>query len=138
MLSVAAADELAIVRVLGQYCQFCDDGRFEDLAALFTPRGSFSYVDRTWTGRDAIIEFFEQSQTPARRGKHLTANPVVAIVEDSADVTSDFVFFAFVDGVLVPSIGGRYHDRLVRLDGVWLLDHRNVSPIRPTDQQAPS
>jgi uncharacterized protein (TIGR02246 family) len=122
-------DRWAITEVLARYCQACDDGVFEDLLDLFTADGTFAYGGQVISGRAALAEYFARVQTPDRRGKHVTANVVVSLDGDRAAVSSDWVFLAYVDGVLTPKLTGRYDDLLRREDGAWLLAERVVTPM---------
>jgi len=127
------SDELAIRRLLAEYCQLCDDGRFPELVDRFARSGSFVFGDHVITGRDALIAWFEHTQAPARRGKHLTSNVIVELAAggEVAMVASDFVFLGFVQGVLTPIVAGRYVDEMHRIDGIWRIDRRVVTTIAP-------
>jgi 3-phenylpropionate/cinnamic acid dioxygenase small subunit len=130
-MTTDAADHFAILGVLAAYCHACDDGDFDRLSELFTPEGTFTYAVREVAGRAALREYFTEVQTPERRGKHLTANPVLSIDGDAATVTSDWVFLVFDQGVLVPKLTGRYEDTLVRAGQGWQLAARLVVPMLP-------
>jgi uncharacterized protein (TIGR02246 family) len=119
-----AAEREAIATLLAEYCHLCDDGDFEGLADRFTDDGTFVFGDRTMTGRNALIRWFERTQSPERRGKHLTSNVAVTIDGDRATVVSDYVFLTKVDGRPTPLIAGRYDDDLVRVDGRWRFRQR--------------
>ena len=125
------ADELAIRRTLAAYCQHCDDGMFDSLAALFSAGGTFTYLGEVVAGSAALTAWFVAAQPPARRGKHVTVNAVIDISGDRATARSDFVFLRFVNGSLVPLTAGRYVDELVRQDGRWLIERRVVEDMRP-------
>ena len=124
-------DELQISRVLARYCHLIDDGRFDDVVALFTADGSFAFGDLAATGHAELRSWFEQMQPPELRGKHLTTNVVVEVDGDEAVVVSDFVFFAFRERRLVPMVAGRYRDELTRVDGGWLIRRRDSEQVRP-------
>lgn len=126
-------DVLAIRRILAEYCQLCDDGRFPELVDRFTSSGTFVFGDHVITGRDALIAWFERTQAPARRGKHLTTNVIVEVDAggEVAVAVSDFVFLGFVKGVLTPIIAGRYVDEVQRVDGIWRIDRRAATTIAP-------
>lgn len=130
-MSVDQADHLEIATVLARYCQACDDGAFEELVSLFTENGTFEYGGAVTAGRADLLAYFARVQTPDRRGKHVTANLVAQIDGSRARVRSDWVFLAFVDGVLVPKLAGRYDDVLVKQGGTWLLAARVVTPLLP-------
>lgn len=124
-------DAGAIQETLARYCHACDDGDFAALVQVFTPDGSFTYGDRSVVGRADLNAYFAEVQTPERRGKHLLANVVAEGNGDRAVVRSDWVFLAFVEGVLTPRLTGRYDDVLVRDGAGWLIAERVVTPLAP-------
>lgn len=123
-------DELSIRRVLAAYCQLVDDGRFDELVALFTVHGGFSLGHLAITGRDEMRAWFEANQPPELRGKHLTTNALIDVDGDDAVARSDFVFLSFADRQLRPVLTGRYRDELRRVDGQWLLHRRDTVLLR--------
>jgi uncharacterized protein (TIGR02246 family) len=127
-------DELAIRRLLASYCQLCDDGDFEGVAALFAPGATFSFLDDAATGHDAIARWLEAAQPPSRRGKHLTANVIIELGVDGdgdrARAVSDYVVVRFIRGALTPWLAGRYHDELQRIDGRWRFTRRAVDLMK--------
>ncbi len=125
----AVVDELQIRRALAEYCQLCDDGDFDALLARFTPDATFCFGARIVQGRAALRSWFEVTQSPARRGKHITANALVDVDGDRAEVRSDFVFLTLTDRVLRPLVTGRYRDEFRRIDGVWLIGRREATTL---------
>ena len=124
------ADELAIRRLLAEYCHCVDDGRFDDVVALFTPDGVFAFGSLGAEGRDALRTWFAETHPPEQRGKHLTTNTVVDLDGDRAHAVSDFAFLGLRDARLVPSVAGRYHDELRRDDdGRWRIARRDAVPM---------
>ncbi len=122
-------DERDITRLLAQYCQFCDDGRFDELVDCFTPDAEFLYGSQAATGTAALRDFFVAAQPPERRGKHITTNVVVEVEGDSATASSDFVFFARAGNELVVRVVGRYRDELLRDAGTWRIQRREAVPL---------
>lgn len=129
-MDASTVDERRIRRVLAEYCQLCDDGEFDQLAARFAPDGTFQFGRRTVEGHSALVRWFEETQSPDQRGKHITSNAVIDLAGDVAHVSSDFVFFVVVAGVLQPRIAGRYNDEFRRIDGTWLIQHRAATVLR--------
>lgn len=123
--------ESAVRRILAAYCQACDDGRFDDLAQLFSDdielvvRGSV--VAR---GRTSARDWVAAAQPPERRGLHVTSNAVIAVTDaaDEASSRADFVFYVRGPEGLVPARTGRYEDRCTPApDGRgWLLARREM------------
>lgn len=129
----AVVDDLAIRRVLAEYCHLVDDGRFDDLVELFTPDATFTFGAVGATGRAELRAWFAETQTPRLRGKHLTTNVVAEVAGDTAEARSDFAFLGFRAGRLVPVFAGRYTDRLVRSGDRWLIARRDaVRVVAPT------
>jgi uncharacterized protein (TIGR02246 family) len=124
-------DERAIQRLLAEYCHLCDDGDFDALVDRFTPDGSFVMGDRVASGREALLRWFERRQPPERRGKHAMTNVIIEVQGDHADVRSDYVFLAFVDGALTPLMAGRYRDELHCADGSWRFARREATALEP-------
>jgi len=127
----------AIQATLARYCHACDDGDFATLVQVFTPEGTFTYGDRTVAGRADLAAYFAEVQTPERRGKHLVTNSVADGDGDRAVVRSDWLFLAFVDGVLTPRLTGRYDDVVVRDGAAWLIAERVVTPLLPRSAERP-
>jgi 3-phenylpropionate/cinnamic acid dioxygenase small subunit len=123
--------EACIRLVLAQFIQLRDDKRFIEWSELFAEDGTFEYLSHVLVGRTAISENVE-ALLREDGGKHLCANSIVEVAEDtrSAEVRSDFVK---VDPLEDPgssrwAIGvmGRYHDHFVREGGTWRIAHRRV------------
>jgi hypothetical protein len=125
------ADELAVHRLMSEYCICVDDGRFADVAALFCEDGIFETGGVPHSGRQAIIEFLEVAQSPERRGRHTCSSALVAFDDDylRADTLTDFVFFARSENGWKPSVIGRYHDRLRRDAERWRYVERRVEML---------
>jgi uncharacterized protein (TIGR02246 family) len=124
-------DELAILRVLAQYCHTIDDGAFDEFAELWAGDAEFVLRGTVTRGRDAIRDTIAAMQPLERRGRHLTMNPVVDLDGDTAHVVSDFLFFGRDPGA--PAEGtadlrylGRYHDDFVRTDAGWQFGRREI------------
>ena len=110
-------DETQISATLSAYSQLLDDGRFEPWSDLFTEDARLSFPGQDVQGREAIRALMEKVQPDGARGKHLTANSMVAVDGDTATGTTDYLFVrAGPNGVGILS-AGRYHDTLVREGG---------------------
>ena len=117
------SDEDAIRRTIAQYCQLCDDGRFDEWADLYTDDATFSVMGKTYTGRADVKAFIEKGQAPERRGKHLCFNSIIDIDGDSARAITDYVF---IDKQHAITSAGRYHDRLIRQPDRWRFAERRI------------
>ena len=122
-------NERDIARVLAEYCHCCDGGDFDALVGRFVDDGEFIFAGRVVRGRDELRSWFEKTQSPERRGKHVTANTIIDVDGDRAVAMSDFVFLTKADGRLVPLITGSYHDELRRDGGRWRITRRTASTL---------
>jgi uncharacterized protein (TIGR02246 family) len=131
-IDTAAAIESDLDQIrynLAAYCQACDDGRFDDLAALFTPDGTFTVMGATHTGRDDIKAFISAGQPPELRGKHICANSLVDIDASGATATGtvDYIFVGRTSEGLQITSAGRYNDTFVRTDDGWRFRSRRIA-----------
>jgi 3-phenylpropionate/cinnamic acid dioxygenase small subunit len=120
--------EEGVRRTLAEYCQLCDEGRFDEWAELFTADARFAVMGRVYVGREAIKAFIEAGQPPERRGKHLCANPVIDIDPGGtrARVVTDYVFVGRSGGAFAITSVGRYHDTMVEVGGRWRFETREI------------
>ena len=118
--------EDGIRRTIAQYCQLCDDGRFDEWIALFTADARFHVMGNTTVGRDAIKAFIEVGQRAELRGRHATVQSVIDVGDDgrTAKVWTDF---CFIDKAHTITTVGRYHDEMVLgNDGRWRFALREI------------
>ena len=109
----------SIRRLLAEYCQRCDDERFEEWAKLFIEDGAFMAFGQTHRGRAALEKFIASAPV----GKHLCFNSIIDITGSSASCASDFVFIKRDRSL---SSIGRYNDLLVKEGERWLFAERAV------------
>ena len=120
----------AIREVLAEYCFRLDEGRFDDMAALFTVDGTWDTAFGKATGRAAIVALVQRIRAratqPVPRGIHLVTNIVIALDGASAAVRSNWtVVQNSLDGPKVGS-GGSYADDMVKQDGYWRFRYRKI------------
>jgi hypothetical protein len=128
---VTIEDELALQRLLAEYCHRIDDADFIALADLFTVDGSFAWGDEVASGGPELAIWFEGRQPLHRRGKHVSVNPVIDVDGDRARVVSDYLFVRWIKGALTIETTGRYVDRCVKIDGRWLIQRRDAEMLLP-------
>ena len=126
----ALEEKDAIREVLAEYCFRLDDGRFAEMAALFTENGTWDTAFGRATGRTAIAELArdlrERAGDQRPRAAHLVTNISIALDGASAKVRSNWtVMQNSAEGPKIGS-GGGYHDELVKEHGQWLFRYRKI------------
>jgi hypothetical protein len=125
------ADQDLIARTLALYCQFCDDGRFDEWGELFVEDARFTVLGQTHQGRANIQAWIEKAQPPEQRGKHFLGQSVVDIDAggDTASGVTDYSFISRTpEGGYAITSAGRYHDILARssTDDRWRFVSREI------------
>ncbi|RYE37413.1 MAG: nuclear transport factor 2 family protein [Hyphomicrobiales bacterium] len=131
MTNSTEAEAAAGVRgAIAAYAHALDDGRTEDLVALFCPDGTSDIAGvGTFVGRDAIRATYS-NMVPTQPQRHMVANTVVtSSSEDVATASSDFAFFQRGAAGWSTLVVGRYQDTLHRRDGDWLFYERLTSYV---------
>ena len=116
-----------IRRLLALYAQLLDSGRLEDWGELFAQDATFSFQGRTLRGRDEIVrEIGGMQPGPERAVKHLLLPSVIDLRSDGTALawTDMTVLATGPDRELRVATMGRYHDRLLRVDGRWRFRER--------------
>jgi hypothetical protein len=126
----ALEEKDAIREVLAEYCFRLDDGRFAEMAALFTENGTWDTAFGRATGRTAIAELARSLREGAGdqrpRGIHLVTNFSIALDGASARVRSNWTVAQ--NSRKGPEIGsgGAYQDELVKVGEQWLFRYRKI------------
>jgi uncharacterized protein (TIGR02246 family) len=129
----------AIREVMARYCFALDDGRFADMAALFTEDGTWHTFFGKATGRKAIAEFAAGLRAhrpgPTPRAIHHVTNIVITLDGDTAKVRSNWTTVQnSPDGPKIGS-GGAYDDDMVKIAGQWFFRYRTIDRyVRPDDE----
>jgi hypothetical protein len=126
----ALEEKEAIREVLAEYCFRLDDGRFVEMAALFTENGTWDTAFGRATGRAVIAELArslrEQAGDQRPQAIHLVTNISITLDGASAKVRSNWtVVQNSPEGPKIGS-GGAYHDELVKVGGQWLFRYRKI------------
>jgi len=110
-----------------RYCQYLDDGRWDDLVSLFTPDGVFVGLS-TARGRDELRSFFPALQQGSLQAWwHFSSNETIDLTGDSASGETWLWQPCVVDGAAHVA-AGRYRDEMVRCDdGRWRFALRTVT-----------
>jgi hypothetical protein len=116
-----------IGQLRARYCQYLDDGRWDDLIELFTEEGSFVGLS-TATGREPLRNFFAGLRDgPLKAWWHFSSNETIDLDGDRATGETWLDQPCVVDDE--PHIAaGRYTDRMRRCpDGHWRFEERKVT-----------
>jgi 3-phenylpropionate/cinnamic acid dioxygenase small subunit len=123
-------DKDAIREVLADYCFRLDDGRFDDMAALFTTDGTWDTAFGAATGRAAIADLARSIRAragePRPRAVHLVTNILIRLEGAHAKVRSNWMVVQnSPQGPKVGS-GGAYEDEMVNEGGRWWFRYRKI------------
>jgi hypothetical protein len=127
----SAVEEKDVIReVLAEYCFRLDDGRFAEMAALFTENGTWDTAFGRASGRVAIADLArslrERAGEQRPRALHLVTNIVITLDGASAWVRSNWTLVQnSPEGPRVGS-GGAYQDELVKEHGQWRFRYRKI------------
>ena len=129
-MPTAVEEKDAIREVLAEYCFRLDDGRFDEMAALFTEGGTWDTAFGKATGRPAIAELARSLRVrvtePRPRAVHLVTNIVIALEGERATVRSNWMVMQnSPEGPRIGS-GGAYDDEMVKEGGRWLFRCRKI------------
>jgi 3-phenylpropionate/cinnamic acid dioxygenase small subunit len=126
----AAEDKDAIRELLAEYCFRLDDGRFAEMAALFTEDGTWDTAFGKATGRAAIAELArslrERAGAARPRGVHLVTNIAIALAGHAAQVRSNWMVMENSPAGPRIGSGGAYFDDLARFGGDWRFRYRKI------------
>ncbi len=122
--------QAGVLATIAAHAQAQDDGRVDDLVALYWPDAVVVIPGMAvLEGVEAIRAAFsapEWRPDPARPLRHVISNSLVtAWDEHSAKVTSDVVMLRFDGAAWAPAIVARYHDQFEESGGRWLLRRRD-------------
>jgi uncharacterized protein (TIGR02246 family) len=123
-------DKDAIRELMAEYCFRLDEGRYDDMAALFTEDGTWDTAFGKTSGRAAIAKLAADIRAQAGadrpRAAHLVTNIVIVLEGGRAEVRSNWMVMQnSPDGPKIGS-GGAYRDEIVRRDGRWLFHYRKI------------
>lgn len=119
-----------IQALLAALAQAQDDGRTEDLVALYAEDGIVDVPGLgTFAGVNALREAFA-GWAPTVPQRHIVTNTLVTDWDgDSARATSDVVFVQRGDSGWAVATVARYHDTFRNADGTWTLARRSMEFI---------
>ncbi len=118
-------DEAMIRDTHARFCQYLDERRFAEWAALFAVDGTFQGI-RTRAEILAAIERGGLARRPELMRKHITANFIIELDGDHAEVESDLVLYEREGEGEFLIRTGKYTDRMVREGERWLFEDRDL------------
>jgi hypothetical protein len=126
----AIEEKDAIREILAEYCFRLDDGRFAEMAALFTQDGTWDTAFGRATGRGPIAELARDIRARAGdqrpRAVHLVTNIAITLDGAGARVRSNWtVVQNSPEGPKIGS-GGAYQDELAKEGGQWRFRYRKI------------
>lgn len=122
----AIADELAIRRVLDEYCLRLEVNAFEEWLDLFTDDAVYSLFRRSLSGKAEISAMLSQ----APHGVHLPGAARITVNGDRAETVQSYLFVPTSDDKWN---AGWYKRSLVRTDEGWKIAHTSVKIARLGD-----
>ena len=113
-----------------RYARAVDQRDHDALTALFDPDGS---IDGTF-GLESVVDYLEGMRTrlgTTGTSMHLLGDPLVDFAPgaDTAHLDTYAVVYQLPDGSDPFTLGMRYLDDLVRLDGEWRIHHRTTERV---------
>jgi 3-phenylpropionate/cinnamic acid dioxygenase small subunit len=126
----ASEEKDAVRELLAEYCFRLDDGRFAEMAALFTEDGTWDTAFGRAVGRAAIAELArslrERAGTDRPRAVHLVTNIVIALDGERGNVRSNWMVMQ--NDAAGPKIGsgGAYLDEIVKAAEGWRIRYRKI------------
>jgi hypothetical protein len=113
------SDELAVRRVLDEYCLRLEVNPFEEWLDLFTDDTVYEVFKRTLRGRAEVAAMLSQ----APHGVHLGGPARIQLEGDSATTTQNYLF---IDSTSGQWNMGWYYRTLVRTSQGWKISHTAV------------
>jgi hypothetical protein len=129
-MPTAVDDKDAIRELLAEYCFRLDDGRFAEMAALFTEDGTWDTAFGEAVGQAAIAALGQSLRDRAGaarpRAVHLVTNIVIALDGELAQARSNWMVIE--NSAAGPKIGsgGAYLDDIVKAAGRWRFRYRKI------------
>ena len=117
------ADELAIRRVLDEYCLRLEVNPFEEWLDLFTEDTVYDVFRQSLRGREAVAAMLSQ----APHGVHLPGASRIDVDGDRAEAVQNYLFIPNNDNSWN---AGWYKRTLVRTEQGWKIAHTRVKIAR--------
>lgn len=138
-----SADVTEIEQLLYRYCFAVDEGRTDDIAAMFAEDAVLMAIyagDPPVKGRPAIRDWYARYKETVNAGakflRHVVSTPAIEVDGDRATakcyLTADSVSKASGNATWS---AGRYEDKLVKQGGRWLFSERQIHVLYATQNK---
>ncbi|WP_051020573.1 nuclear transport factor 2 family protein [Nocardia araoensis] len=131
-------DRQQITALVDRLGRALDEGRFEDLRAIYTPDATAKTPGGTAEGRDALIAQASRNHAEHLRIQHVIGNVLIDLRGDTAEVRANLIAtfaLAASGGTVpqpVPTLGEVYRFDAVRTGEGWRLSRVATTPIWST------
>lgn len=137
MGKISLEDRFAIIDLCSVYNYTVDQADGEGWAATFTEDGIFSGPAGHAEGREALVAFCGQLAEAFPGGMHFTDNHLFEVDGDSYEHKCFLDFKVPSPDGSVASILLGYEDVIVKVDGEWLFQRRDVVSVTGYGQSLP-
>jgi len=125
-MTTSLEDKDAIRELLHRYCFCMDEGRFDELAALFADDGEWIAPYRTARGPADIAAWLRQSVPPQPRRMHYVMNSIIDCNGARASARSNYLVMVEGANGPLPSVCGTYDDLLAKQPDGWRFRRRQL------------
>jgi hypothetical protein len=129
MVTISLEDRFAIIDLCSVYNYTVDQADGEGWAATFTEDGIFNGPAGQAEGRDALVAFCGQLAEQFPGGMHFTDNHLFEIDGDTCQHKCFLDFKVPSPDGSVASVLLGYEDVVVKQDGEWLFQRRDVVSV---------
>lgn len=121
-------DHYEITRTLAEYCHACDRCDEVQMAEVYCEDSWDNHGNVKASGRDFSRIITERALNNTQTLSHLLGQSMIKVDGDEAGAETYFIVVMETGGDerVSNQMGGRYVDRLERVDGRWLIKHRVV------------
>jgi 3-phenylpropionate/cinnamic acid dioxygenase small subunit len=124
MSTVNVTDRLAVSDVLIRYATAQDNRDWELLASCFTGDATLDYDTSGVFGRDEFVAHSSAGLARMKATQHCVTNHVIQVDGDRAHSTSYVIAQHVRHDDVTFTLGGTYHDDLVRCGTEWRIASR--------------
>jgi 3-phenylpropionate/cinnamic acid dioxygenase small subunit len=118
------ADRLAVSDVLTRYATAMDNRNWDLLATCFTEDATLDYDTSGVFGRKDFVTHCAEGLAPMKATQHSVTNHVIVLDGDRARATSYVTAQHVRANDATFTLGGTYHDELVRSGDDWAIANR--------------